>query len=128
MLEFLSDEWLTALDEAVRDADLSRDAASPLVIQQVVIDGDEPDARAYHIDLLAGHVRVRAGRANDPTISFTTDRRTAAAIASGSESAQTAFIQGRLRVGGDTRALLDHADELERLDGLFAPVRSATVY
>jgi hypothetical protein len=61
-------------------------------------------------------------------VTFTQDRTTAAAIATGRLSAQAAFIDGRLRVGGDLSALLDRAAELAALDDLFASARAATTW
>jgi hypothetical protein len=127
VVDFLSDEWLEALDAAATSSPSSGTGDDRLVVQQVVTD-DERGDRAYYIEVRDGGVRVRRGLAAKPTLRFTTDRPTATAIARGDESAQAAFIQGRLRVGGDTRALTVHADVLARLDELFAPVRSTTVY
>lgn len=127
MVEFLSDEWLDALDAAATSVASSRIDDGNLVVQQVVTDDGVSD-HAYYIEVREGRVRVRRGLAAEATLRFTTDRPTATAIARGDESAQAAFIQGRLRVGGDTRALTAHADLLARLDELFAPVRSTTVY
>ena len=130
MLDFLSTDWLDALDEAARAnrvALQADDAGSRLVIQQVITDRPGGDV-AYCIRFDNGDIGVRSGRATDPTLSFTTDYGTARAIARGDESAQAAFIQGRLRVGGDVRALVRHAELLARLDAVFAPVRDETTY
>ncbi len=48
-----------------------------------------------------------------------------AAIATGEESAQAAFIAGRLRVGGDLRQVMDRAGALATLTDVFAPARGS---
>ena len=66
----------------------------------------------WYVSVRADGVGVAAGRQRDPDITFTQDAATAAAIQSGGQSAQAAFMSGRLRVGGDVRVLLDHQDDL----------------
>lgn len=130
MLDFLSTEWLDALDQAAaasRAALRVDDDHARVVIQQVITGGSD-GGTAYYVLLDDDDVGVRAGQVPDPTLSFTTDHHTARAIARGDESAQVAFIQGRLRVGGDVRALVRHAELLARLDAVFAPVRAETKY
>jgi predicted lipid carrier protein YhbT len=128
--EFLSPTWLAAMADAARGdrrAAAPADGARPdLVIQQVVTGADHEVT--WFVSVRAAEVCLQAGRHPAPDITLTQDRATAAAIASGAQSAQGAFMSGRLRVGGDVRILLDHQDELARLDDLFAPVRAATSY
>ena len=69
---------------------------------------------------------VRAGRADDADVTFTQDRATARAIADGELAAQTAFMAGRLRTGGDLTRLLAHREALADLDDVFADVRART--
>ena len=136
MAEFLSPAWLDALADAARRAggppafaraEGATPAAPDLVIQQVVTLGTG-DEVCWFVSVCADGVGVAAGRHGDPDITFTQDADTAAAIASGDQSAQAAFMSGRLRVGGDVRVLLDHQDDLGRLDDLFSDVRAATTY
>jgi putative sterol carrier protein len=54
------------------------------------------------------------------------DRATAAAIAQGTLSAQRAFMQGQLRVEGDTLTLSTTAGSLRDLDDVYADVRAGT--
>lgn len=131
-MRFLSPEWIQALDTAARDHPGLRAAArdTRLVLEQRVTETPDDDPAApgtvvYHIRLTAEPV-VAAGPADDATVRLTTDRATAAGIARGELSAQLAFIQGRLRLGGDVRALLAHQDALVAVDDVFAEVRGAT--
>lgn len=123
-MRFLSPEWIARLDEVARaDLELAEAAAeADLVVQQVVVDG--ADEVAYHVVLRAGEVAVRPGRAEAPTVTFTQDRATAEAVAAGDLSAQQAFIDGKVRLGGDTVALAERAKVLARLGDVFAAVRA----
>ena len=80
----------------------------------------------YHLEVGDGRVSVHPGAAEAPTVRFSSDLATAWEIASGRGSAQRAFMAGRLRVGGDLRALLDHAAGLGATTDAFAAVRART--
>lgn len=125
MVAFLTDAWLAELDRAAASQPLAEPV--DLVVQQVVL-GDQGVAFAYVIRIASGTVSVAAGHAADADVSFTQDRATAAAIAQGSLSAQVAFMAGRLRVGGDLRAIIDRSRELAALDDLFAAARAVTTW
>jgi hypothetical protein len=121
MAGFLTDEWFEELDGAARRAAVDPDLR--LVVQQVVTDAGAPDLR-YVVAVADGAVTVRRGAADEPDITFTQDRRTAEAIHRGELSAQTAFIEGRLRLGGDLRAVIDRAGALLAIDDVFASARA----
>jgi putative sterol carrier protein len=126
MAEFLSPAWLEAMAAAAARSEGVADGLD-LVIQQVVTGGPEGDV-AWCVTIREGTVRVAAGRSDEPSITFTQDAGTAADIQSGEQSAQAAFMTGRLRLGGDVRLLLDHQAALATLDDLFAEVRASTTY
>ena len=71
-----------------------------------------------------GRLRVERGRVAEPDLTFTQDRATAEAIHRGELSAQAAFMQGRLRLGGDLRAVIDRAGELGAIDDVLGSVRA----
>ncbi|MCU1499207.1 MAG: hypothetical protein JWM47_3160 [Acidimicrobiales bacterium] len=127
MLAFLSPEWLRALDEAARlDPALAAASASvDLVIEQRVADPGGAEVQ-YHVVLDHGRVAVIAGPAPHADVRFSQDRATALGIASGNDSAQRAFMTGRLQVGGDLRLLLEHQDVLVAVQDVFAGVRART--
>ena len=126
-MEFLSDEWLAALDDAARRRVVPSEdplAGVRVTIEQVVRDGPR-----WRLCVDDGSLWVET----DPTggeadVRLTSDRTTAAAIASGRRAALDAFTAGDLVIGGDVRALLDHREALEALGDLFAEVRSATSF
>src|SRR5690349_15897580 len=136
-MEHLSPEWIEALDHAVRGHEgLRRASADRRVVLSYTVSpepvrpgpaGAPPTAGAptttggpgdvaYTLVLDHGDNRVQAGAAEDADVTFRTDRATAAAIASHAESAQTAFMAGRLRLGGDVRALMANQDLLVEVD------------
>jgi putative sterol carrier protein len=123
VLAFLSDEWVAAMDEALAAQATTRPpTAGPLVVRQEVI-GERPYVLWFD--------GARAGVRHDPPaapadVTFTCDRDTAVAIATGKERAQAAFLAGRLRLGGDSRALMANAAVLSGVDDAFAAVRART--
>ncbi len=119
MAEFLSDEWIDALDRAVADDAALREATAEvtLTIQQV------SGAVAYVVRIDRGATTVRSGRAEAPDVTFTTDRDTALALHLGRLSAQAAFMDGRLQVTGDLDALVRHGPALAAVGDPFATVR-----
>jgi putative sterol carrier protein len=124
VVTFLADDWLDAMAGAAATA--SAPPELRLVVQQVV--QTEAGEVAYAIHVADGRVRVVSGRADAPDVTFTQDEATARAVADGSLSAQAAFMEGRLRVGGDLRALLEHAAVLAGLDDVFRPARDAVAW
>ncbi|MEQ1787900.1 MAG: SCP2 sterol-binding domain-containing protein [Acidimicrobiales bacterium] len=122
MAGFLTDAWFDELDAAGRASSIDGDVR--LVIQQIVPDGDDGREVAYVVEATGGTIRVWRGRADAPDITFTQDRVTAEAIHRGELSAQTAFIEGRLRLGGDLRSVIDRASALAAIDDVFAAARA----
>lgn len=127
MPEFLSDEWLSALDEAARTDDRLRESTAGvnLKVQQEVTGAPGGDV-TYGITISSGTVRVSPGPLDDADVRFQEDHGTATAIASGSLSAQEAFMTGRLRVGGNLQALVDHTEVIAALHDVFGSVRAET--
>lgn len=122
MAAFLTDQWFDDLDAAARGTSIPLDVR--LVIQQIIPGSAEGDEVAYVLTAADGAITVRRGRVEVPDITFTQDRATAEAIHRGELSAQTAFIEGRLRLGGDLRAVIERAGRLVDLDDVFAAARA----
>jgi putative sterol carrier protein len=119
---FLTDAWFDALDEGARSAHL--DEGVRVVIQQVVLDGADGTEVAYAVRAVDGAISIHRGRVADADVTFTQDRATAEAIHRGELSAQSAFIEGRLRLGGDLRAVIERATALAALDDVFRAARA----
>jgi hypothetical protein len=125
-VQFLSDEWLTAMDEAARSRPVADDdplRGVSLVVEQVVVDGPR-----WRLVIVDGRCSVQAGGDGEPDVRFTSDRPTAEAIATGQRAALEAFIAGDLVLGGDVRSLLEHRVALEVLGDLFGSVKSSTTF
>ncbi len=122
MAGFLTDAWLDELDMAAQAASTPADVQ--VAIQVVVPDGPEGHEVAYVVESAGGRLAVRRGRADHPDVTFTQDLVTALAIHRGEQSAQAAFMEGRLRLGGDLRDVIGRAIALASLDDVFAPARA----
>jgi hypothetical protein len=96
-----------------------------LTVEHVVIDAPAGTV-CWHVTIDDGHVALTEGRAVDPDLRFTTDYATASRIAAGTVGAQRAFVEGRLRVGGDLAALIRHQKALATIDDALAGVRVRT--
>jgi putative sterol carrier protein len=102
-------------------------AGITLTVGQTVEDG--PDGTvSWHIAISDGAAELVPGPAEKPDLRFTTTYDTAAGIASGALAAQRAFVEGRLRVGGDLSLLITHQRAIAALDDALAPVRAETSY
>jgi hypothetical protein len=127
-VQFLSDEWRTALDQAAMSlGGLAELGEEPFVLQQTITGGPDGDI-SYRIEINATGARVVSGPAVDPTVSCRQDYQTAVAITTGQSSAQAAFMVGDLVIGGNLAALIERADALRNLDDIFADVRAQTTY
>jgi hypothetical protein len=130
MARFLSSEWF---DEVVRRGpqppdDHPEGPLRDLVLEQVVRDTPEGVIR-YLVVVSSGLAYVVPGGVDRrPDLTVTCDWATAVAMAQGELSAQSALMEGRLRVKGDLGRLADHASELTRLDPLPDEVRRQTTY
>ena len=128
-MEYLSPDWMEAGQRAIAsDPSLRRATAGVrLTVEHVAIDGPRGTVR-WHITIDDGEVRLVGGPAVEPDLRFTTDYATARQIAAGGLGAQRAFVEGRLRVGGDLTLLIRHHKALSTIDDALAQVRAATRY
>jgi hypothetical protein len=129
MPRYLSPEWLEAAQRAI-DARASRPGAAAgvdIVVQHVVGGGVDGDV-TYHVRLADDGVSIREGEAPDPTVVFSEDYATAAAISRGELSAQSAFITGRIKVHGDLPRLVEQSRAFGEIEDALAGLRSETSY
>lgn len=116
--EYLSAEWFDAANEAI--AELS----TP---EQVTIRFEVADTCTY--DLTVGpNSSFEADASGTADVVLSLDYATAAAISQGIESAQAAFMSGRMRLGGDAMALVTANAELETATDRLLALRDATTY
>jgi hypothetical protein len=126
-VQYLSPKWLEAARLALAgDPSLAQATAGVrLTIEHVVVDAPGGTVR-WHLTIDDGGVGLTEGPAVDPDLRFTTDYATASGIAAGTVGAQRAFVEGRLRVGGDLAALIRHQKALATIDDALAGVRVRT--
>lgn len=74
----------------------------------------------WHVQIDGGKITFVAGPHPNPTLTLTGSRSTTEAVWSGEQSAQRAFLDGELKVGGDMATLLDSHIQLERVAALLA--------
>jgi hypothetical protein len=121
VVQFLSPEWVDALDRAATGRPVPCDAE----LVGLVLEYDIDDV-GYHVVFGPTGLRVYPGPADAPTVTFRSDRATAHAIARAELSAQRAFMAGRLRIDGDAAALVRAHAAVATLPDLFAAVRPDT--
>lgn len=137
---FLSDDWVAAIDAALT-AEVDHDEngattseatdngsapAEPAVIRYAV--GGGPDGTGpYDLVLVDGRPRARRPD-GEASVTLSMDWELAVAINQGLESAQGAFLDGRITIGGDPQVLLNNADVLGNGNVEVAALRSNTVY
>ena len=108
MPEFLSDKWFADLAERAGSATPPADIE--LTIDQVI------EATATWRTVIAGgSVTIDREPTGEPDVRIVTDHATAVSIRSGTVSAQRAFLDGQLRIGGDIASLMAHRDALAEI-------------
>jgi len=110
-----SAQWIAQRQRKVAEHEFS--AELTLTIEQRIT-GDLEDV--WHVEIDAGQVTFRSGPHPNPTLTLTASQSTTEAIRNGRQSAQRAFLDGELKVGGDITALLNSHIQLERLAALLA--------
>lgn len=121
MSKVASAEWIAQRRRRAAELEFSEELT--LTIEQRVTgdnDNGNDNEDVWHVEIDAGQVNFRSGPHPNPTLTLTVSRSTTEAIRSGRQSAQRAFLDGELRVGGDIAALLDSHIQLERVAALLA--------
>lgn len=120
-LLYLSDPWLTEADAALSGLVPVPDE----VTVGISVTGGPQGDRRYR--LILGPDRVGVDPGPEPAgVTMTMAWPDAVAIAKGRASAQRAFLDGRLRLGGNTLLLLGHQDALAEIDDRLVTLRSHT--
>jgi hypothetical protein len=146
MRRFASREWVAELDACLARAALPVDTP-PLVVHYVVTDVPAPEApgphapdpparrsttSCYRIQLEGGRLRAvhggPAGEDDRTSVTFTQPYPVAAAIARGELAAQTAILDGRLRVHGAVASLPAWRRCLPAIDAALEELRGRTSY
>jgi putative sterol carrier protein len=126
MPEFLSLEWLAALDARARSSDAFANAGDFTV--QMVIRGAPTGEMTYHLVVTEQSARVRAGSAESPDLTLSADYDVAGAISQGTTNAQAALASGRFKITGRLELLRGRESVFAAIADLFADVRASTTY
>jgi hypothetical protein len=125
--EFLSREWLAALDAVARQSDRLAALAldTTFVIEQRVSGGPDGEV-TYQVVIGRDGASVVPGSESAPDIVLSTDYGTALALHRGEANAQSAVAEGRIKLRGEVGSLFGRGDALNALDDVFAAVRAGT--
>jgi putative sterol carrier protein len=106
-IKFLTEEWATAMTDALNSSDEFKSAASgqQTKLQQVVTDAPDGEAKYYFV-LEGGSADVSLGELSDADATITQNYETAAAINKSELNAQQAFMQGKLKISGNMMKLM----------------------
>ncbi len=129
MVQYLSDEWMTEAAAALAAAPAPADGApeEPVVLQYDVT-AAPGGKRSYALRFDGSGIQLEPGAHKEASASFTLDYDVAAQIAQGQLSAQAAFMQGRLKLGGDVMVLVHQHALLDGLDDALGELRARTEY
>ena len=125
-MKYLSAEWIASANSALEGLAPSDEVAA---IGYAITDSpDSPDGpRSYSIVLGPDSVGVVEGVESAGVI-LTMNWDLATSIAQGKASAQRAFLDGEIRLGGDARVLLGNSESMANIDKRLAKLRELTVY
>jgi hypothetical protein len=129
VVQYLSDEWMDEAGAALAGSDaMPAPAGDEAVVVQYEVTAAPGGKRSYALRFDTGGVALELGSRPDASASFSLDYQTAAAIAQGELSAQAAFMQGRLKLGGDVTVLVRQHALLDGIDDALADLRARTEY
>lgn len=107
-VKFLSEEWARAMTDALNASEDFRKAAAnhQAKLQQVVTDTPDGADAKYYFRLEGGTAEVALGELADAEATISQNYETAAAINKMELNAQTAFMQGKLKIQGNMMKLM----------------------
>jgi len=128
-VRYLSLDWIEELAQRVEVDDHLRLLAPEheIGITQLVSGGPEGDV-TYHLQVADGVASFGPGGADPEHVRMEQGWDTAVAVATGTLSAQDAFVNGHIRLTGDQQRLLDAQPVFGALDTVFAELRARTEY
>lgn len=111
-IKFLSDEWATAVTEALNASDAFKQAAGTQAVKlQQVVTTPEGETR-YSFKIENGQAEVKVGDIENPDATLTQDYETAVALSKSELTGTAAYMSGKLKVSGDLMKLM-------QLQGIF---------
>jgi putative sterol carrier protein len=129
VVAYLSDEWMHTAGTALADDPALAEATSDLDLTVAYeVTGTPGGKAAYALRFDRGTVTLEPGPHPEAPVSFTLDYDTAAMIARNELSAQAAFMQGRLKLGGDVTVLIRDGGALDGVQDALSGLRADTEY
>ncbi|MEX0873613.1 MAG: SCP2 sterol-binding domain-containing protein [Actinomycetota bacterium] len=125
MVKFLSPEWAESVTIALNDSTDIKGALKDveLTLQQIVTGGPDGEV-TYWTRFVDGYVEGGVGDAPEPDVTITQDYETAVALARDELNAQSAFMQGKLKVKGNMGKLLQNQSAIQALGPVMASVQT----
>ncbi len=118
---YLSEPWLEAATKALIDAPPTQ---TSLRVGYDIIDG--PDGVGPYTLVLGPETMAFEPGLSEPAATLRLTFDLAVAIAKGMTSAQRAFLDGKIQLGGDVTALLGSTAHLELIDDKLKELRATT--
>ncbi len=114
-VKFLSEEWAQSTTDALNSHDGFKSAIgnADLGIQFTVSDTPEGDVN-YYLKTGEGAAQLAIGDLEGADVTVTNEYPTAVAIAKGELNTQMAFMQGKLKVGGNLAKLMMHQSAVQQ--------------
>lgn len=112
-VQFLSDEWATAVQAAVNSSDSFRSAVANAALKLQFNISDAPGGEiSYYLAAADGEAEVALGQVDDPDVTVGESYETAIGISKGDLNVQTAFMSGKLKVEGNLAKLMMHQNAI----------------
>ncbi|HUG74540.1 MAG TPA: SCP2 sterol-binding domain-containing protein [Acidimicrobiia bacterium] len=110
MANFLTDEWLEALETALsgHEGFTSAIGGVDLTLSFEVTDPPEDRLSAYTLTFDNGSVSVDSGGSDSADATIASTYETAVAISKGELNTQMAFMTGKIKIAGNMGKLLQH--------------------
>ena len=129
MVRYLSDDWLTEAGRVLAaDRDLAAATSDLELTIAYEVTGTPDGKRTYAVEFDHGRVTLHPTAPPSPQVTFTLDYDTAAEIARGELPAQVAFMQGRLKLGGDVTVLIRAGSVLDGIGDALSDLRARTEF
>jgi hypothetical protein len=129
-LAFLSDDWLQALGDAVA-ASLPSDLRTSIAIGQVVTDVESAGGGEVRYTLSLGPgptATVEAGSTGAAAVVLTISYAAASSLVRGELSAASLLEQGRVKISGDARRLVEAAELFGVVGFALGDLRERTMF
>ena len=114
-VKFLSEEWAEAVTSALNAHAGFKGAIGDADLGIQFTTTDSPDGEvSYFLRTSGGNVNLALGTLDDADVTLTQSYETATSISQGDLNTQTAFMTGKLKVGGNLAKLMMHQSAIQQ--------------